>query len=49
MGKSWKAIERLREQAKDRNIETYLEKIKIKRENMGKIGIIICLKKRSTN
>ena len=30
------------------NIETYL-KIKIKRENMEKIDITICLKKRSKN
>ena len=37
--------ERLREQA--RNIKTYPKKIKIKRENMEKIDIIICLKKRS--
>ena len=39
--------ERLREQA--RNIETYPKKIKIKRENMEKIDIIIRLKKRSRN
>ena len=31
------------------NIETYLKKIKRKRENMEKIDIIICLKKRSKN
>ena len=28
------------------NTETYLKKKKIKKENMGKIDIIICLKKR---
>ena len=28
------------------NIETYLKKKKIKRENMGGIDIAICLKKR---
>ena len=39
--------ERLRQQKKI-NIETYLKKIK-KRENMKKIDIIICLKKRSMN
>ena len=39
--------ERLREQA--RNIETYLKKIKKKRENMEKIGTRICLKKKSKN
>ena len=38
--------DRLREQAKI-NIETYLKKKKIKKENMGRIDIIICLKKRS--
>ena len=31
------------------NTETYLEKIKRKRENIEKIDIIICLKKRSKN
>ena len=31
------------------NIETYLKKIKLKRENMEKIDIIICLKKKSKN
>ena len=31
------------------NIETYLKKIKRKRENMEKIDIIICLKKKSKN
>ena len=40
--------ERLKEQARN-NIETYLKRIKRKRENMGKIDIIICLKKRSKN
>ena len=40
--------ERLREQARI-NIETYLKKIKTKRENMEKADIIICLKKRSKN
>ena len=39
---------RLRKQAKI-NTETYLKKIKIKKENMEKIDIIICLKKRSKN
>ena len=36
--------ERLREQA--RGIETYLKKKKIKKENMEKMDISICLKKR---
>ena len=40
--------ERLREHASN-NIETYLKKIKIKKENMEKIDIIICLMKRSKN
>ena len=31
------------------NIETYRKKIKRKRENMEKIDIILCLKKRSKN
>ena len=31
------------------NIEAYLKKRRIKRENMEKIDIIICLKKRSKN
>ena len=31
------------------NIETYLKKIKRKRDNMEKIDIVICLKKRSKN
>ena len=31
------------------NIETYLKNIKRKRYDMEKIGIIICLKKRSNN
>ena len=31
------------------NTETYLKKIKIKKENMEKIDIIICLKKKSKN
>ena len=39
--------ERLKEQA--RNTETYLKKIRIKRKNMEKIDIIICLKKKSKN
>ena len=40
--------ERLKEQARN-NIETYLKRIKRKRENMGKIDITICLKKRNKN
>ena len=40
--------ERLREHARN-NIETYLKKIKIKKENMEKIDIITCLMKRSKN
>ena len=40
--------ERLKEQARN-NIETYLKRIKRKRENMGKIDIIICLEKRNKN
>ena len=31
------------------NIEAYLKKIRIKKENMEKIVIIICLKKRNKN
>ena len=31
------------------NIETYLKKVKRKKENMKKIDIIICLTKRSKN
>ena len=31
------------------NIEAYLKKIKTKRENMGRIDIIICPKKRNKN
>ena len=42
--------ERLIEQARDKlNIETFLKKIKRKRENTEKIDIIICLKTRSKN
>ena len=38
---------RLREKARE-NTETYLKKkIKIKNENVGKIDIIICLKKKN--
>ena len=40
---------RLKKQAKDIYIETYLKKTKMKKENMEKIDIIICLKKRSKN
>ena len=40
--------ERLREQAREK-YRNYLKKIKRKRENMEKIDIIICLKKRSKN
>ena len=40
--------ERLREQARNK-YRTYLKKIKIKKENMEKIDIIICLKKKSKN
>ena len=40
--------ERLREQARD-STEIYLKKKKIKRENIEKIDIIICLKKRKKN
>ena len=38
--------ELLREKAKI-NVEIYLKKKKIKRENMGETDIIICLKKRN--
>ena len=31
------------------NIKTYLKKIKTKRENMEKIDIVTCLKKRNKN
>ena len=42
--------ERLIEQARDKlNIETFLKKIKRKRENTEKIDTIICLKTRSKN
>ena len=37
---------RLKEQV---NKETYLRKIRTKKENMEKVDIIICLKKRSKN
>ena len=40
--------ERLREQARNKYL-SYLKKIKRKSENMEKIDIIICLKKRSKN
>ena len=40
---------RLKKQAKDIYIETYLKKTKMKKENMEKIDIIIFLKKRSKN
>ena len=40
--------ERLREHGKT-NIKAYLKKIKKKRENMAKIDIEICLKKRNKN
>ena len=40
--------ERLREQARNR-YRNFLKNIRIKRENMEKIDIIICLKKRSKN
>ena len=40
--------ERLRDQAKE-NIEAYLKKIKIKKESMERIDIIICLKKKNKN
>ena len=35
------------ENDKEINTETYLRKKKIKKENMGKIDITICLKKRN--
>ena len=38
-----------KERLREINIETYLKKIKRKRENIGKIDIEICLKKRSKN
>ena len=38
-----------KENKQEINIETYLKKIKRKRENMEEIDIVICLKKRSTN
>ena len=40
--------ERLRSKQKI-NIGAYLEKIRIKKENMEKINIIICLKEKSKN
>ena len=40
--------DRLREQARE-DIETYLKKKKLKKENMEKIDISICLKKRKTD
>ena len=41
----WKNKERLRDQQKV-NIETYLKNIRIKKKNMEKTDIIICLKKK---
>ena len=41
--------ERLKEQARDEASEAFLKKKKIKKENTGRIGIIICLKKRNRN
>ena len=38
-----------KENKQEINIETYLKKIKRKRENMEEIDIVICLKKRSKN
>ena len=38
-----------KERLREINIETYLKKINKKRENMEKIDIEICLKKRSKN
>ena len=36
-----------KENKKEINTETYLKKKKIKKENMERIGIAICLKKRN--
>ena len=44
-----KMIKKYYESKQEINIETYLKKIKRKRENIEKIDIIICLKKRSKN
>ena len=42
-------IKKGKESKQEINIETYLNKIKRKRENMEEIDIVICLKKRSKN
>ena len=44
-----KMIKKDQDSKQEINIETYRKKIKRKRENMEKIDIIICLKKRSKN
>ena len=42
-----KTIKKDEENKQDINIETYLEKKKIKRENIEETDIIICLKKKT--
>ena len=42
-------IKKGQESKQEINIETYLKKIKRKRDNIEKIDTIICLKKRSKN
>ena len=41
-----KMIKKDKESKQEINTETYLTKKKIKRENMGRIDIAICMKKR---
>ena len=42
-----KIIKRDQGRKQEINIETYLKKKKIKKENLGRIDIVICLKKRN--
>ena len=44
-----KIIKRNSENKPEINIETYLKKRKLKKENMGITDILICLKKRNKN
>ena len=45
----YKMIKQDKESKQEINTETYLKKKNIKRENMEKTDIIICLKKRNKN
>ena len=40
-------IKRDKKNRREINTETYLKKKEIKKENMGKIDIVICLKKKN--